>query len=151
VRPGIDHALDVMLKQFGHHYYGEAIWMVNELPYNLSSCWNCGVHNGGNIIMTSDYSKVSTNLRIHSPNPTTTGASYQMSNQACHSMDSLPVTNKTAGEPESLKNKALETGAAAVQVTASALAFTGLMLTRAELRACAADLRAPERFPCICT
>jgi hypothetical protein len=39
-------------------------------------------------------------------------------------MDSLPVTNKVAGEPESLKNKALETGAAAVQVTVSALAFT---------------------------
>lgn len=32
------------------------------------------------------------------------------------SMDSLPVTNKTAGDPESLKNKTLETGAAAVQV-----------------------------------
>ena len=31
-------------------------------------------------------------------------------------MDSLPVTNKTAGDPESLKNKTLETGAAAVQV-----------------------------------
>ncbi|KAL5429700.1 hypothetical protein PMIN04_000082 [Paraphaeosphaeria minitans] len=30
-------------------------------------------------------------------------------------MDYLPVTNKTTGEPESLKNKALETGAAAVQ------------------------------------
>ncbi|KAF2742056.1 DUF1264-domain-containing protein [Sporormia fimetaria CBS 119925] len=30
-------------------------------------------------------------------------------------MDALPVTNKTAGEPESLKNKTLETGAAAVQ------------------------------------
>ena len=56
-----------------------------------------------------------------------------MSDQTCHSMDSLPVTNKTAGEPESLKNKALETGAAAVQVTAYALVFTGPMLTRAEL------------------
>ena len=66
-------------------------------------------------------------------------------------MDSLPVTNKTAGEPESFKNKALETGAAAVQVATAALAFTGLMLTRAELRACAADLRASERFPRICT
>lgn len=65
-------------------------------------------------------------------------------------MDSLPVTNKVAGEPESLKNKTLETGAAAVQVTAPAPGFTGLMLTRAELRACAADLRASERFPCIC-
>ena len=31
-------------------------------------------------------------------------------------MDSLPVTNKTAGDPESLKNKTLETGASAVQV-----------------------------------
>ncbi|KAJ4290460.1 hypothetical protein N0V90_010677 [Kalmusia sp. IMI 367209] len=30
-------------------------------------------------------------------------------------MDSLPVTNKATGEPESLKNKTLETGAAAVQ------------------------------------
>ncbi|PVI02955.1 DUF1264-domain-containing protein [Periconia macrospinosa] len=30
-------------------------------------------------------------------------------------MDALPVTNKAAGEPESLRNKALETGAAAVQ------------------------------------
>jgi len=34
-------------------------------------------------------------------------------------MDSLPVTNKAAGEPESLLNKTLETGAAAVQVMAS--------------------------------
>jgi hypothetical protein len=34
-------------------------------------------------------------------------------------MDSLPVTNKTAGEPESLMNKTLETGAAAVQVHAT--------------------------------
>ena len=40
-----------------------------------------------------------------------------MSDKACHNMDSLPVTNKTAGEPESLMNKTLETGAAAVQVT----------------------------------
>lgn len=40
-----------------------------------------------------------------------------MSSTACHNMDSLPVTNKAAGEPESLMNKALETGAAAVQVT----------------------------------
>lgn len=39
-----------------------------------------------------------------------------MSDKACHNMDSLPVTNKTAGEPESLMNKTLETGAAAVQV-----------------------------------
>lgn len=31
-------------------------------------------------------------------------------------MDSLPVNNKTAGKQESLMNKALETGAAAVQV-----------------------------------
>ncbi len=31
-------------------------------------------------------------------------------------MDSLPVTDKTAGEPESLMNKTVETGAAAVQV-----------------------------------
>jgi hypothetical protein len=31
-------------------------------------------------------------------------------------MDSVPLTNKTAGEPESLMNKTLETGAAAVQV-----------------------------------
>jgi hypothetical protein len=31
-------------------------------------------------------------------------------------MDALPVTNKTAGEAESFKNKTLETGAAAVQV-----------------------------------
>ncbi|KAF1973778.1 DUF1264-domain-containing protein [Bimuria novae-zelandiae CBS 107.79] len=30
-------------------------------------------------------------------------------------MDALPVTNKTTGEPESLKNETLETGAAAVQ------------------------------------
>nr|GFD39859.1 oil body-associated protein 1A-like [Tanacetum cinerariifolium] len=39
----------------------------------------------------------------------------QMSDKACHNMDALPVTNKTAGEPESLMNKTLETGAAAVQ------------------------------------
>lgn len=39
-----------------------------------------------------------------------------MSDKACHNMDSLPVTNKTAGEPESLMNKTLETGAATVQV-----------------------------------
>jgi hypothetical protein len=39
-----------------------------------------------------------------------------MSEKACHNMDSLPVTNKAAGEPESLMNKTLETGAAAVQV-----------------------------------
>jgi hypothetical protein len=31
-------------------------------------------------------------------------------------MDSLPVTNKTVGEPESITNKTLETGAGAVQV-----------------------------------
>jgi hypothetical protein len=31
-------------------------------------------------------------------------------------MDSMPVSGKTAGQPESLKNKTLETGAAAVQV-----------------------------------
>jgi hypothetical protein len=31
-------------------------------------------------------------------------------------MDSLPVSNKTAGEPESVTNKTLETGAGAVQV-----------------------------------
>jgi hypothetical protein len=31
-------------------------------------------------------------------------------------MDSLPVTNKTVGEPESVTNKTLETGAGAVQV-----------------------------------
>lgn len=31
-------------------------------------------------------------------------------------MESLPVNNKTVGEPESLKNKVLETGASAVQV-----------------------------------
>lgn len=31
-------------------------------------------------------------------------------------MDSLPVTNKAAGNPESATNKTLETGAAAVQV-----------------------------------
>jgi len=31
-------------------------------------------------------------------------------------MDSLPVTNKTLGEPESATNKTLETGAAMVQV-----------------------------------
>lgn len=30
-------------------------------------------------------------------------------------MDTIPTTNKAAGEPESLKNKALETGASAVQ------------------------------------
>ncbi|KAF2703478.1 DUF1264-domain-containing protein [Pleomassaria siparia CBS 279.74] len=30
-------------------------------------------------------------------------------------MDTIPVTNKAAGEPESMKNKILETGAAAVQ------------------------------------
>jgi hypothetical protein len=30
-------------------------------------------------------------------------------------MDSLPVNNKAAGEPESLTNKILETGAAALQ------------------------------------
>lgn len=40
-----------------------------------------------------------------------------MSEEACHNMDALSVTNKTAGEPESLMNKTLETGAAAVQVT----------------------------------
>jgi hypothetical protein len=39
-----------------------------------------------------------------------------MSAKACHNMDSLPITNKTAGEPESLMNKTLETGAGAVQV-----------------------------------
>jgi hypothetical protein len=39
-----------------------------------------------------------------------------MSDKACHNMDSLPVTNKTLGEPESLMNKTLETGASAVQV-----------------------------------
>lgn len=39
-----------------------------------------------------------------------------MSDKPYHSMDALPVTNKTAGEPESLMNKTLETGAAAVQV-----------------------------------
>jgi len=32
-------------------------------------------------------------------------------------MDSLPVTNKAAGNPESATNKTLETGAAAVQVS----------------------------------
>ncbi|CAI6340877.1 unnamed protein product [Periconia digitata] len=31
-------------------------------------------------------------------------------------MDAIPTTNKVAGDPESLKNKTLETGAAAVQV-----------------------------------
>jgi hypothetical protein len=31
-------------------------------------------------------------------------------------MDSLPVSNKTVGEPESVTNKILETGAGAVQV-----------------------------------
>jgi hypothetical protein len=31
-------------------------------------------------------------------------------------MDSLPVSNKTFGEPESVTNKTLETGAGAVQV-----------------------------------
>lgn len=39
-----------------------------------------------------------------------------MADKACHSMEALPTTNKTAGEPESLLNKTLETGAAAVQV-----------------------------------
>jgi len=33
-----------------------------------------------------------------------------------YNMDSLPVTNKTLGEPESATNKTLETGAAMVQV-----------------------------------
>jgi hypothetical protein len=31
-------------------------------------------------------------------------------------MDAMPITNKTLGEPESTKNKTLETGAAATQV-----------------------------------
>jgi hypothetical protein len=31
-------------------------------------------------------------------------------------MDTLPVNNKTLGEPESLTNKTLETGASLVQV-----------------------------------
>jgi hypothetical protein len=36
-------------------------------------------------------------------------------------MDSLPVTNKTVGEPESATNKTLETGAGAVQVKSDAV------------------------------
>jgi hypothetical protein len=32
-------------------------------------------------------------------------------------MDTLPVTNKTVGEPESVTNKTLETGASLVQVS----------------------------------
>jgi hypothetical protein len=39
--------------------------------------------------------------------------------QTDHTMDSLPVSNKTVGEPESVTNKTLETGAAAVQVNLS--------------------------------
>jgi hypothetical protein len=42
-------------------------------------------------------------------------------------MDSLPVSNKTAGEPESLKNKTLETGASAVQVNISLVYFGGVL------------------------
>lgn len=57
-------------------------------------------------------------------------------------MDSLPVTNKTAGEPESLTNKALETGAAAVQVHSGAAVAVRSPLSQAEFRACAEDLRA---------
>lgn len=41
-------------------------------------------------------------------------------------MDSLPVTNKTAGEQESLMNKTLETGAAAVQVLVLAVKLGGV-------------------------
>lgn len=39
-------------------------------------------------------------------------------------MESLPVTNKAAGEPESFKNKVLETGAAAVQVHLTSDAYS---------------------------
>lgn len=51
-----------------------------------------------------------------------------MSDQACHKMDSLPVTNKTTGEPESLLNKTLETGAAAVQVFKSSVLLAMVLI-----------------------
>ena len=74
-----------------------------------------------------------------------------MSDKACHNMDSLPVTNKTAGEPESLMNKTLETGAAAVQVAILAATVTLPKLTKVELRASAEDLRTSQCFPRIRT
>jgi hypothetical protein len=74
-----------------------------------------------------------------------------MSDKACHNMDSLPVTNKTAGEPESLMNKTLETGAAAVQVMNFSPDVVPSRLSQIELRACAEDLRASQCLPRICT
>lgn len=73
-----------------------------------------------------------------------------MSDKACHNMDSLPVTNKTAGEPESLMNKTLETGAAAVQVCGFDVGDCQRS-PKIEFRACTKNLRALERFPRLCS
>jgi len=67
-------------------------------------------------------------------------------------MDSLPVTNKTAGEPESLKNKTLETGAAAIQVfEPSILSDPRIMLNEgAAICTCGTHMRAPKCISRLC-
>lgn len=47
--------------------------------------------------------------------PSKSISTKQQSNNKTIEMDSLPVNNKAAGEPESLTNKTLETSAAALQ------------------------------------
>lgn len=64
-----------------------------------------------------------------------------MSSKACHNMDSLPVTNKTAGEPESLLNKTLETGAAAVQVKIFAVVLALKLMMRRTSSLCKESAR----------
>jgi hypothetical protein len=66
-----------------------------------------------------------------------------------HTMDALPITNKTAGAPESTYNKALETGAGMTQVLHSPLSslLLYLLLTPPELRPSKEDMRPPQRLP----
>jgi hypothetical protein len=62
-------------------------------------------------------------------------------------MDALPVTNKTAGEPESTYNSVLETGAGMTQVRHPTLFSNNFNLTCPELHTRKENMRAPQRLP----
>jgi hypothetical protein len=61
-------------------------------------------------------------------------------------MDAIPVTNKTAGEPESTYNSVLETGAGMTQVPHFTHTFISFNLISQELRTRQEDMRPPQRL-----
>ena len=71
--------------------------------------------------------------------------------QKPNTMDAVPVSNKTAGEPESTYNSALETGAGMTQVNPChyTITLSTPLTVSAELCSSQASMRPPQRLPCI--